>query len=121
MFPVSTNMTEERTKKRMTAVENKLWGLRQGGLRLERYVKVFLDLSNQVSSHDAALGVCFQLGLNDKNIHCDIPVGEIPLIELINLILFLNDSDFEVEEIHFILMNTESVFCEWDELIHIHI
>ncbi len=21
----------------------------------------------------------------------------------------------------FILMNTESVFCEWDELIHIHI
>ncbi len=52
-----------------------------------------------MSWHDAALGTCFQLGLDDETIRCDLPWGDFPLIELINLILFLNGSDFEVEEI----------------------
>ncbi len=59
----------------------------------------FLELSNRVSWHDAALGACFQLGLDYGTIRCDLPMGDFPLIELINLILFLNGSDFEVEEI----------------------
>ncbi len=83
----------------MTAAEDALWGLRQGGLRLEKYVEEFLELSNRVSWHYAALGACFQLGLDDETIRCDLPVGDFPRSELINLILFLNGSDVEVEEI----------------------
>ncbi|KAL0149565.1 hypothetical protein M9458_055092 [Cirrhinus mrigala] len=48
---------------------------------------------------DAALGACFLLGLDDEMIRCVLPVCNYPLIELINLILYLNCSDFEVEEI----------------------
>ncbi len=59
----------------------------------------FLELSHRVSWHDAALGACFQLGLNDETIRCDPPICDFPLIELINLILFLNGSDCVVEEI----------------------
>ncbi len=66
---------------------------------MERYVEEFLELSKRVSWHDAALGACFQLGLDDEMIRCDLPWGDFPLIERINLILFLNGSDFEVEEI----------------------
>ncbi|KAI2655749.1 Retrotransposon Gag-like protein 9 [Labeo rohita] len=79
--------------------EEVLWGLWQGGRRSEQYVEEFLELANQLSWHDAALGVCFQLGLAHKTIHCHLPVCEYPLIELINLILYLNSSNFEVEEI----------------------
>ncbi len=61
----------------------------------------FLELSNRVSWHDAALGVCFQLGLDGDTIRCDLPVFH--LIELIKLIPFLNDSDFEVEDVREIL------------------
>ncbi len=32
----------------------------------------FLELSNRVSWHDAALGACFQLGLDDDTIRCDL-------------------------------------------------
>ncbi len=59
----------------------------------------FLELSNQVSWHDAALGACFHLGLDDDTIRCDLPNSDFPLIELINLVLFLNGSDSEVEVI----------------------
>ncbi len=79
----------------MTAAEDALWGLQQGGLRLGRYVEEFLELSNKVSWHDAALGACFLLRLDDKMIRCDLPIGDFLLIKLINLILFLNGSDFE--------------------------
>ncbi|KAI2645530.1 Cell surface antigen I/II [Labeo rohita] len=82
-----------------TTAEEALWGLRQGGWRLEQYVEEFLKLANQLSWHDAALGACFQLGLDNETIHCDLPVCEYPLIELINLVLYLNGSNFEVEEI----------------------
>ncbi|KAL0162266.1 hypothetical protein M9458_041662 [Cirrhinus mrigala] len=83
----------------MTEAEDALVGLWQGGRRLERYVEDFLELTNQLNWHDAALGACFQLGLDNKTIHCDLPVCEYPLIELINLILYLKGSNFEVEEI----------------------
>ncbi len=83
----------------MTSAEDALWGLRQSGLRLERYVEEFLELSNRVSWHETALGACFLLGLDDEVIRCDLPVSDFPLIELINLVFFLNGSDEEVEEI----------------------
>ncbi len=70
----------------MTSAEDALCGLRQGGQRLERYVEEFLELSNRVSWHWAALGACFLLGLDGEVIRCDLPVGDFPLIELINLI-----------------------------------
>ncbi|KAI2649504.1 Retrotransposon-like protein 1 [Labeo rohita] len=83
----------------MPEAEDALLGLRQGGRRLERYVEDFLQLANQLSWNDAALGACFQLGLENETIHCDLPMCEYPLIELINLILYLTGSNFEVEEI----------------------
>ncbi len=64
-----------------------------------RDVEEFLEISNRMSWHEAALGACFLLGLDDEVIRCDLPVSDFPLIELINLILFLNGSDEEVEEI----------------------
>ncbi len=54
----------------------------------------FLELSNRVSWHDAALGAYFQLGLDDEAKKCNLPMGDFPLIELINLVLFLNGSAF---------------------------
>ncbi len=83
----------------MTTAEDKLWELRQDGWGLERYVEKFLELSNRVSWHDASLGACFHLGLNDKTIRCELPTGSYPLIELINLVLFLYGSDREVETV----------------------
>ncbi|KAL0168329.1 hypothetical protein M9458_036551 [Cirrhinus mrigala] len=82
----------------MTEAEDALWCLRQGGRMLERYVEEFLKLANQLSWHDTALGACFHLGLDRETICCDLPVCDYPLIEQINLILYLNGSNFEVEE-----------------------
>ncbi|KAL0150156.1 hypothetical protein M9458_054583 [Cirrhinus mrigala] len=48
-------VTKEPTANNMKA-EEALWGLRQGGRKLERYVEEFLELANQLSWHDAALG-----------------------------------------------------------------
>lgn len=59
----------------------------------------FLELSNWVSWHNSALGACFQLGLDDKTIRCNLPMCNFPLIEMVNLVLYLNGSDFKVEEI----------------------
>ncbi len=52
-----------------------------------------------LSWHDAALCAFFQLGLDDETICCDLPVCDFPLIELINLVLYLNCSNYEVEEL----------------------
>ncbi len=71
----------------------------QGGRPLERYVEEFLELSYRVSWHDAALGACFQLGLDENTIRCDLPTYDFPLFELINLVLYLNGSNSKVEEI----------------------
>ncbi|KAL0149422.1 hypothetical protein M9458_055210, partial [Cirrhinus mrigala] len=37
------------------------------------FIEEFLELANKLSWHDAALGVCFQLGL-DHETHWDLPV-----------------------------------------------
>ncbi|RXN04314.1 vegetative cell wall gp1-like isoform X4 [Labeo rohita] len=41
--------------------EDALWGLRQGGRRLERYVEEFLELANQLSWHHVSLGSNFEV------------------------------------------------------------
>ncbi len=41
------------------------------------------------------------------------------LFNILNYCRFVSYSEFAFH--CFILMNTESVFCEWDELMHIHI
>ncbi|RXN20289.1 vegetative cell wall gp1-like isoform X4 [Labeo rohita] len=80
--------------------EEALTRLRQDGRSLERYVGDFLELANQLRWHDAALGFVFQMGLDEDMIRCDLPVCNYPLIELINVVLYLNGSDLEVEECH---------------------
>ncbi len=52
----------------------------------------FLELSYRVSWQDAALGACFQMGLDEDTIRCDLSTCDFPLVELINLILYLNGS-----------------------------
>ncbi|XP_073701254.1 interleukin-1 receptor type 1 [Garra rufa] len=89
----------------MSRAEEKLRRLRQGGRELERYVEDFLELSHQVGWPDASLGAVFIMGLDDETIHCDLPACNFPLIELVNLILCLNGSNFEVEEIPSISMS----------------
>ncbi|KAI2644808.1 Variable charge X-linked protein 3B [Labeo rohita] len=39
-------------------------------------------------------------GLEEDTIRCDLPICNYPLIKLINVVLYLNGSDFEVEECH---------------------
>ncbi len=82
----------------MLTAEDKLWDLRQAGWKLEWYVEDFLELVHQLSWPDAALGACFLLGLDSDMIRCELLVSDFPLIALIYLILYLNGSDFEVEE-----------------------
>ncbi len=86
-FQHSSNVTEHRTKK-MTWAEDQLWCLRQGGRSLERYVEEFLELPYWVCWHNAALGACFQMGLDEETIRCDLPTCDFPLVELIYLILY---------------------------------
>ncbi|KAL0197591.1 hypothetical protein M9458_006131, partial [Cirrhinus mrigala] len=48
--------------------------------------------------HDASLCAVFQMGLDENTIRCSFPVCDFSLIELINLILYLNGSNIEIEE-----------------------
>ncbi len=43
------------------------------------------------------------------------------LFNIFNYCRFASYSEFVFHCFNYFLMNTESVFCEWDELIHIHI
>ncbi len=40
---------------------------------------------------------------------------------IFNYCRFASYSEFAFHCFNYILINTESVFCEWDELMHIHI
>ncbi|KAL0198936.1 hypothetical protein M9458_007476, partial [Cirrhinus mrigala] len=82
------------------SAEAELMRLRQGGKRLDQYVGEFLELANQLSWHDAALGACFLMGLDEDIIRCDLPACDYSLIELVNVVFYLNGSDFEVEKIY---------------------
>ncbi|KAI2647248.1 Titin [Labeo rohita] len=97
--PLPPTIHDRRLDHTKMMAEKVVWGLCQGSRRLERYVEEFLKLANQLNWHNAALGVCFQLGLDNETIRCDLPVCEYPLIELINLVRYLNGSNFEVEKI----------------------
>ncbi|KAI2651814.1 Retrotransposon-like protein 1 [Labeo rohita] len=83
----------------MDRAEERLWRLRQGDRELERYVEDFIELSDQVGWPDASLGAVFLMGLSDETIRCDAPSCNYSLSELLNLILYLNGSDFEIEEV----------------------
>ncbi len=83
----------------MNWAEDQLWCLRQGGRPLERYVEEFLKISHRVSWQDASLGACFQLGLDEETFRCSLPACDFSLVELINLVLYLNCSNFKVEEV----------------------
>ncbi len=86
---------DQRTK--MNWAEDKLWCLRQMGRLLERYVEEFIELSYWVSWHDAALGHVFRwVWMRIQSVA--ISLCDFPLVELINLALYLNGSNFEVEE-----------------------
>ncbi len=79
--------------------EDQLWCLRQGGCPLKGHVQEFIGLSYLVSWLDASLCACFQLGLHENTIRCHFPFCDFSVVELINLILYLNGSNFEVKEI----------------------
>ncbi|KAI2644449.1 Transposable element Tc1 transposase [Labeo rohita] len=70
-----------------------------GGRELERYVADFIELYHLVSWPDAFFGIVFLLGLDKDTIRCDLPVRDYPLIDLINIILYLNCSNFKIEQI----------------------
>jgi len=70
--------------------------MKQSGRPLERYVEGFLELSHRVSWPDAALIVCFRVGLDRDTIrYSEHACYYFPLVESINLILYLNGSNFE--------------------------
>ncbi|XP_058604626.1 uncharacterized protein LOC131522837 [Onychostoma macrolepis] len=52
----------------MLTAEDQLWGLRQAGRKLERYVDEFIELVPLLNWPDASLGACFQLGLDSETI-----------------------------------------------------
>ncbi len=78
----------------MSEAGDRLCCLQQGGRPLERYVGEFLEVSNQVSWHNATLCACYQLRLDEITIRFDLPVRDFHLIELIHLVLYLNGSDW---------------------------
>ncbi len=73
---------------RMTAAEDALCGLRQGGLKaVWGWRETWRSFSSSLTGwswHDAALGVCFHLGLDDETIRCNLPIGDL----FINLVYF---------------------------------
>ncbi|ROL55314.1 hypothetical protein DPX16_8945 [Anabarilius grahami] len=81
------------------SVEDRLWTARQDGRPLERYVEEFIELSYKVSWPDAILNTCFLRGLDEDTIRYFESECLFSLVESINLILFLNGSEFEIEEV----------------------
>ncbi|ROL47650.1 hypothetical protein DPX16_13365 [Anabarilius grahami] len=78
---------------------DRLRDLWQDGRLLERYVEEFSELSWLLNWPDALLNACFLMGLDEDTIRYSEPAGFFSLVESINLILFLNGSDFEIEEV----------------------
>ncbi|ROL53302.1 hypothetical protein DPX16_23819 [Anabarilius grahami] len=78
---------------------DRLGHLRKNACPLERYVEEFSDLSCLVGWPDASLNVCFLMGLDEDTIRYIEPACYFSLVESVNLILYLNGSNFEVEEV----------------------
>ncbi|ROL47044.1 hypothetical protein DPX16_20696 [Anabarilius grahami] len=85
---------------RKLSVEDRLWTIRQDGRPLEKYVEEFAELFSKVSYFEAILNSCFLRGLNEDTIRFCEPECLYSLVESINLVLFLNGSEFEIEEVH---------------------
>ncbi|ROL42564.1 hypothetical protein DPX16_13971 [Anabarilius grahami] len=89
-----------RKRQPRLSVEDRLWMLRQDDRPLEQYVEEFAELSSQVSWPDAILNSCFLRGLDEDTIRFCEPECLYSLVESINLVLSLNGSEFEIEEVH---------------------
>ncbi len=82
----------------MSAAEDKLCGLRQASRRLERYVEDFLELA-ELARHRSWCVLSVRAGRWDDSLRSSrVWFFFFSLIELINLVLYLNGSNFEVEE-----------------------
>ncbi|ROJ25359.1 Paternally-expressed gene 3 protein [Anabarilius grahami] len=82
-----------------TSVAERLASLFQVGRSLERYVEEFVELVFLTNWSDARLNALFLDGLDVDTIRFDEPEDSFSLSETINLILYLNGSDFFVEEV----------------------
>ncbi|ROL52097.1 hypothetical protein DPX16_5974 [Anabarilius grahami] len=82
-----------------TSAANRLIGLFQIGRSLERYVEEFVELAFRTNWSDARLNALFLDGLDVDTIRFDEPEDSFSLSETINLILYLNGSDFFVDEV----------------------
>jgi len=81
------------------SAEDRIWTAKQDGRPLERYVEEFTELSSKVSWPEAILNSCFLRSLDKDTIRDFEPECLFFLVESINLILFLNGSEFEIEEV----------------------
>ncbi|ROL41919.1 hypothetical protein DPX16_0462 [Anabarilius grahami] len=91
-------ISPEPPKEDVSAVD-RLWDLWQDGRPLDRYVEEFSELSYLLNWPDAPLNACFLMGLDEGTIRYSEPACFFSQVESINLILFLNGSDFEIEEV----------------------
>ncbi|ROL53894.1 hypothetical protein DPX16_9594 [Anabarilius grahami] len=82
-----------------TSVAERLASLFQVGRSLERYVEEFVELAFLTNWSDARLNALFLDGLDVDTIRVDEPEDSFSLSETINLILYLNGSDFFVDEV----------------------
>jgi len=89
-----------RRRQPKLSAEDRIWTVKQDGRPLDRYVEEFAELSSKVSWPDALLNSCFLRGLDEDTIRYFEPECLFSLVESINLILFLNGSEFEIEEVH---------------------
>ncbi|ROL48573.1 hypothetical protein DPX16_12189 [Anabarilius grahami] len=82
-----------------TSAANRLIGLFQVGRSLERYVEEFVELAYLTNWSDARLIALFLDGLDENTIRFDEPDDYFSLKDAINLILYLNGSNFLVDEV----------------------
>ncbi|ROL50938.1 hypothetical protein DPX16_14469 [Anabarilius grahami] len=95
LFPGSPASLNEK----QASAEDRLCGFRQDGRPLRRYVEEFTELAYLVNWPDAPLNACFRAGLDEDTIRFSEPACFFSLVETINLILFLNYSEFVIEEV----------------------
>ncbi|ROL48343.1 hypothetical protein DPX16_21829 [Anabarilius grahami] len=81
------------------SARNRLIGLLQDDRSLERYVEEFVELAFLTNWPDACLNAIFLEGLDESTIRFDEPDDYVSLHDTINLILYLNGSEFIVEEV----------------------
>ncbi|ROI15843.1 hypothetical protein DPX16_21350 [Anabarilius grahami] len=81
------------------SAEDRLWTFRKDGRPLERYVEEFSELVYLLNWPDAPINACFLMGLDKDMIRYSEPACFFSLVESLNLILFLNGSEFKIEEV----------------------